>query len=167
MRNVSFNSSLRPLFILLRLLGVDLSVGSEVNHSKIRYCSTIVYGMICFLFNLSTQILNLILIISTYTSSYELESDTIVNTLTCAITESMDNISFGVCCFGSHLILLTVVRPQWETLIQLLKQLENELEPQFFINLRRFSILGIILVIFMVNDHLRNYFKNKICYNLF
>ena len=162
MENLNLSWSLRPILILLRFLGVDLyDRNNKEQESKIHFLLKAFYFLVLFVCNVFAQAGSLTIAIFRFTGkvtsqAYENQRETeIQKTAISLLNELVDYLNFTINCIVSHLLLLTVVRKQWKKLIESFHLLEKQqLETQFFIQLRRVSILGSILIVTLVLDNI-------------
>ena len=162
MENLNLSWSLRPILILLRFLGVDLyDRNNKEQESKIHFLLKAFYFLVLFVCNVFAQAGSLTIAIFRFTGkvtsqAYENQRETeIQKTAISLLNELVDYLNFTINCIVSHLLLLTVVRKQWKKLIESFHLLEKQqLETQFFIQLRRVSILGSILIVTLVLNNI-------------
>ena len=161
MENFNFNWSLRPILVILSILGVDLSDGNEItsltvysqqckDHNRwLKGC----YSLIFFLVNVTAQLASLTLLVFNLIKDIDESSEgstKMDSTLISYFNMVIDYINIVFFCIACHLILLTSVRQRWKPLIESLHLLENQLAPQFFIKLHRISFLGALTIVLLV-----------------
>ena len=152
MDNLNFSCSLRPILVILRVLGVDLSNDSKEQGSKINFGLKGCYSLILFLFNVTAQVACFILLVFNlvgFNGNTE-KNNKVEETFIFTLNMLIDYLNFGLFCILCNLLLLKSVRQRWNSLIESLHLFENQLEPQFFMKLRKISLLGAILIISLV-----------------
>ena len=152
--------SFRPILIWIRWIGIDIR---EDDKHKSRWQ---IYGLLCLLFNLACEadVLNFLRRPELYYYSrpsemdYSLSNSTDFNraeynSITSSWNGIIDFTNYAVHSIGSQLLLLTVIRPRWGNLMAILKRCESQLgdAKDFYVNMRKMSIFGVIYVIVMVS----------------
>ena len=143
-----FNWSLRPFVIFMRCIGIYLPDGEISKSSKFKRIIQSLHMWMSFLLNFSIQtgffLISFRSIMLGFTGIDKLES------MISKMSSVIDHTNYGFSSILGHLILLLVVRPRWNILMNCLIRLESEIEPQYFNKIRRFSIAGVCLVLFTV-----------------
>ena len=158
MSNLNLTWSLRPLLIFIRCIGIPLPSGENI--SKVKCHLNVVHTGICFLFNCCSQMGLLYFILKRISLSEVIAQETL-DTVTSSINIIIDYSNYALAPLLCHFILLAIVRPRWTAMITSLSCLECQLDQQFFIKLRRITIVGIgfiVLLVFVLFCNDTNYY---------
>ena len=139
---MDLNWSLQPLYFLLLFVGVDLNPDGKV-YSKSRKFLTFSYCLICLFLNLAIHISALIYVCINL-EQHKLE------TITSSWNLVIDYLNFAIHGLASHLILLIVVKPRWASVLESFRCLNNQLELELIVRLRRLSLLGVFSAVLWV-----------------
>lgn len=146
MSNLNLSWSLRPLLVFIRCIGIHLQSNGE---NKCHLTLKAAHTWICLLLNCSSQIGTLYFILKRI-SLFEVIGQEPLDTVTSSINIIIDYSNYTLTPLVTHFILLTIVRPRWSSLINCLHSLECQLDQQFFIKLRRITIVAIGFIILLV-----------------
>ena len=150
--NLNLSSSLRPLLLFFRCIGIHLPSDEEENSatnvSKLSKLKSI-HAAICFLFNLSSQVAILCIILKKI-FLFETTGEEMLETVTFALILAFDYTNFALIAILCQFFTLTVVRLRWAALIKSFSYLESQLKQQFFVKLRRIILIGLCFIILLV-----------------
>lgn len=151
MSDLNLSWSFRPLLIFIRCIGIHLPSGQNINcNTKCHLTRKLaVHTWICLLFNFCSQVGDLYLIVEQMSTSETIGQEPL-DAITSYIYVIIDYSSYALAPLLCHLILLTIVRPRWAILMKSLHFLESQLDQQFFIKLRRITIIGTAFIILLV-----------------
>ena len=150
--------SLRPLVVFTNCIGIhlpDCAAHNFVIKNNRRWIK-FSHALFCFLLNLVSQVGSFTFLLRSKSTLGVIGQDSL-NTTTAFVNAICDYANYSIASVGSHLILLVVVRPRWEALISSFQRYEKQLEPKFYIKLRRISLLGVCFTAFLVKWQ-HNYF---------
>ena len=147
MANFNLSWSLRPLLKFFSFIGIHLP-DEEGNFENGKY-SKLFYAGICFLFNLSSQVATLFFILKKI-FFFETTGQESLDTVTCALILAIDYTNYSLAPAICHFIALIIVRSRWIALMKSFQYLESQLEDEFYVKLRRITVVGIIFAILMV-----------------
>lgn len=142
--------SIRPLIIWLRFLGVslpDVSTFSSLCHRWVM----LAYGILCFSSHAAGQI-NLLCYLFTKwePGSLEQAGGSNYDTTTAKMNSTIDFMNYTVHGFGTHIILLTIIRTKWIRLRNIFQRLEGVFVEENYIRIRNMSSLGVVAIILLV-----------------
>lgn len=140
--------SLRPLILLFRILGIDLSDRNNFD-KRSRHWYIILYTMVCFFLNLGSQV-DVMKFFFENLSTYELAGVTKLQTITAFASAIIEYVNYTIYGVFNHLILIFVVRPRWADLIDSYRCTEDLLDTTFFSRLRRISCVAVAVLIIWV-----------------
>lgn len=157
------HNSLIPILRWFRVLGINLIDQPSASLPSYLYrflCS--IYGCIVFLLHLASQLylLNLLRKREFYEAVHFME-EVFYNTVTWNMF--IDYINVAVCCLGSHLILLFVVRSRWSRLLDAIESCESQLDSKLYTTLRKIAFFGSAYVIAMVIHQHNDILADIIC----
>ena len=150
-RNLNLSSSLRPLLLFFRCIGIhfpDEEKDPSLKLSKLSKWKSVHAG-ICFVLNLSSQVATLFFIFNKI-FLFEMIGQESVDTITSATLLAIDYTNYALAPAICHFIVLTIVRPRWTVIIKSFSHLENQLVPQFYVKLRRITLVGLSFIIILV-----------------
>ena len=135
-----FEWSLRPFVILLRCIGIYLPDGKT---SKFKRIFQSLHMLMSFLLNFAIQTAGLY--ISFRSIKYgSVKMDKLELKTYSKMSEIINFIGFSSVI--EHLILIFVVRPQWNILMNCLIRLESEIEPEISNKIRQISVVCVCFV---------------------
>jgi hypothetical protein len=143
--------SLRPLLLFTNCIGIHLpdcaahSSTIKRNQRWIKFSHT----LFCFLLNVVSQVGSFVFLLRSKSTFGVIGQDNL-DTTTAFVNAICDYANYAIASVGSHLILLVVVRPRWVEVISSFQCYEKQLKREFYIKLRRVSLLGVCLTAFLV-----------------
>lgn len=147
--------SIHPLIIWLRFLGVDLPNMSTASRSNRRWL-ILVYSLLCLSFHATGQIDLLCYVHAKWApDSLEQAVGSPYDTRTAKMNTIIDFTNYTIHGFGTHIILLTIIRTRWERLKQIFQRFDNVFVDQNYIRIRRMSYFGVVYTILVVRRKLR------------
>lgn len=140
--------SVQPLVTWFKWLGVDLI---NDNQTESRRWWFVLYRIFCLLMIFAMEILCLNDIFSNLKKvSNVYVSDEEFNTNTFAWNSAIDYANFAIHSTGTHLVLISVMRARWMSLVKAFQRLQPFFNDDFHVGLRKASILGVLYVIIVV-----------------
>ena len=141
----SFSWSLKPLFVWLNCIVIDLNYSADNRIQLLDNYKSILFtiiGFLLFSINLASQIL------SVYFQYEQPQS----NSLTLLTNRIIDAINYGVRNIGVHASLLCVVYFHWKKLWKSAKKIEIFIShsSQIYVRLKILSVAGLFYILLMV-----------------
>ncbi|KAI9562832.1 hypothetical protein GHT06_010287 [Daphnia sinensis] len=142
--------SIRPLIIWLRFLGValpDVSTSSSLCHRWVM----LAHGILCFSSHATGHIdILCYLFTKSEPGSLEQAGGSNYDTTTAKMNSIIDFVNYTVNGFGTHIIMLTVIRTRWIRLRNSFQRLEGVFVEENYIRIRNMSSMGVVSIILLI-----------------
>ena len=154
--SICWEWSIRPMIILLRIIGVDLPGCSAISSAqRNRRWLILVYRIFCFLCHISSRIHILhywspMLLIALFHNQTDDAISYLDSSATAKWNMIIDLANYLIHDIGIHLILLTFIRAQWVNTMEIFQRLNVIFTAENYILMRKISFGGVIYVILLV-----------------
>ncbi|KAI9562853.1 hypothetical protein GHT06_010308 [Daphnia sinensis] len=138
--------SIKPLVTWLKWLGVNLSNRNQSN--SCRYFT--LYSIFVLLLSIVCQVLCLDYVVKNHKElSNTLVTENGLNSDAFAWNTVLDFANFAAHGLGCHIVLVSFFSGRWNLLVEAFQDLEPYLSEDFFVGIRRASVMGVCWIIIM------------------
>lgn len=138
--------STTPLVTWLKWLGVNLSDRNQTNSC---WYFTL-YSIFCLLFSIVCQVLCLNYVLKHHKElSNTLVTENGFNSDAFTWNTVLDFVNFAAHGLGCHIVLVSFFSGRWNLLVKAFQDLESFLSADFFVGIRRASVMGVCWIIIM------------------
>lgn len=137
----------------LVLLAESLSVGNLRGIRTTTFCARCLfsYGLVSLLINIFSQVLVIDFVFKQFyniSSTYVGDEE---NSFAAAVNTFVDFMNFSFHSIGTHVALIFVLRPRWNSLMLAYENLESIFDVDSFTKIRKVASLSSVYVVFVVN----------------